>query len=332
MKLNVESLESRDVPAAVYFAMTDTLRAFDGNGQELWSKVPFVNFLGDVDLAAGDVNGDGTVDAIFGAGKGGPPHVRVLNGIDASEMMSYYAYEQAFTGGVYVAGGDTNNDGRAEVITGAGPGAGPHVQVWDAASGQSIQSFYAGPLTYTGGVRVASFGTSYRTELARPELESRPEARKSLFLSFADNAPVELIPGIWQQVANYFAPFNINVTTVQPTGPANTWASVVVGGMGTTSEGWAAGDLQESTRGVAIVNGFFQSTTFANQPAHVFADRIGWNQPVMIARAIAHEAAHLFGADHAADPTSIMYSGLTTGYGTWDALNHAILSMRIGRA
>lgn len=332
MKLNLEALESRDVPAAVFFSMTDTLRAYDGAGQELWANRPYETFNGEVNLTAGDVNGDGTPDAIFGAGFGGGPHVRVLNGVDGSEMMSYFAYMPDFTGGVYVASGDTNSDGKAEIITGAGKGGGPHVQVWDAASGAVIQSFFAGPADYTGGVRVASYGVSVKTELVREEFSSNPSASKSLFLSFADTTPPELIPGLWQQVANYFAPFDINVTTMQPIGPANSWASVVIGGMGTTEEGWAAGDLQESTRGVALINGYFQSNSFENHPAQVFADRIGWNQPVKIGRAIAHEAAHLFGADHTSDPSSIMYSGLTTGYGSWDSLNFAILSQRIGRA
>lgn len=327
----VQRLESRDLPSAVFFSMTDTLRAFDGSGQEIWQKRPYETFRGDVNLTAGDVNGDGTPDAIFGASAGGGPHVRVLSGVDGSELKSFFAYDPQFQGGVYVAGGDTNNDGKAEIITGAGPGGGPHVRVWDAASGVVIQSFFAGPADYTGGVRVASYGNTVKTELQRLELASRPQAPKSIFLSFTDTAPPELIPGVWRQVADAFAPFNVNVTTIQPTGPANTWTTVVIGGKGTTAEGWAAGDLQESTRGVAIVNGFYQSSPFESHPAQVFADRIGWQNPTMIGRAIAHEAAHLFGADHSADPSSIMYSGLTPGAGSWDSLNAAILAMRLGQ-
>ncbi len=50
-------------------------------------------FLGGVHTALGDVNGDGVVDIITGAGPGGGPHVRVLSGVDLSELASFFAYD-----------------------------------------------------------------------------------------------------------------------------------------------------------------------------------------------------------------------------------------------
>jgi hypothetical protein len=64
-------------------------------------------FLGGVNVTLGDVNGDGTVDIITGAGQGGGPHVRVFNGTDLSPLASFFAYSTSFTGGVYVAAGRT---------------------------------------------------------------------------------------------------------------------------------------------------------------------------------------------------------------------------------
>ena len=46
-------------------------------------------------------------------------------------IASFFAYAPAFTGGVRVAAADVNVDGRAEIVTGAGPGGGPHVRVFD---------------------------------------------------------------------------------------------------------------------------------------------------------------------------------------------------------
>jgi hypothetical protein len=64
-----------------------------------------------------------------------------------------------FTGGVRVALGDFNNDGNDELVTGAGPGGGPHVIVWalnpDGTVGGVIDSFFAFP-GFTGGVFVAA--------------------------------------------------------------------------------------------------------------------------------------------------------------------------------
>jgi hypothetical protein len=107
-------------------------------------------------VAAGDVNGDGYADIITGAGPGGGPHVRVFDGRNGTEVMGFFAYATAFMGGVRVAAGDVNGDGRADVITGAGPGGGPHVRVFDGATGAGIGSFFAYPGTFTGGVYVAS--------------------------------------------------------------------------------------------------------------------------------------------------------------------------------
>ena len=42
-----------------------------------------------------------------------------------SELASFYAYDPAFPGGVSVAAGDVNGDGRADIVTGAGAGRRP---------------------------------------------------------------------------------------------------------------------------------------------------------------------------------------------------------------
>ena len=321
--MNLHQLESRDMPSTI-FALSDTLRAFR-NGVEQWSVQPYKTWTGPINLSSGDVNGDGVPDAIVGAGFGGGPHVRVLDGRDGSELESFFAYDPKFTGGVYV-GYNIGNDDIRNVITGAGPGGGPHIKGFSGIPLRETQSFFAGPADYTGGVRVAGNGVP---EIFRPvAMQSRPVgARASIYLGFGKDAPTELIPGIYQQVANAFAPFNVNITTIQPTGPANTWATVVIGGNGSR---FAPGDLTEEARGIAVVNGFFQSNAFESAVAHVFADRIGWGNPVMIGRAIAHEAAHLFGADHVSDPSSIMFTGLGTGPGRFDRTNAGILLMRFG--
>jgi hypothetical protein len=116
-------------------------------------------FRGGVRVAVGDVNGDGISDVIVAAGPGGSPHVRVLDGLTGVQLPgaigSFDAYAHAFTGGVYVAAADVNNDGFADVITGAGPGGGPDVSVFDGRTGQRLYEFYAQAKSFTGGVPVA---------------------------------------------------------------------------------------------------------------------------------------------------------------------------------
>ncbi len=138
------------------------VRVFSGaTGGEILQFFAYrANFTGGVRVAAGDVNGDGRADIIAGPGAGGGPHVRVFSGAGSGELFGLFAYSANFSSGVYVAAGDVNGDGRADVITGAGPGGGPHVRVFSGPSGQqlpgAIGSFFAFAPDFTRGVRVAS--------------------------------------------------------------------------------------------------------------------------------------------------------------------------------
>ena len=116
----------------------------------------FPGFLGGLSVTLGDVNGDGVADIIAGAGPGGGPHVRVFSGTDLSELASFFAFDTAFRGGVRVAAGDVNGDGRADIILGAGPGGGPHVRVLSGADFSELASFWAYDPGFLGGVAVAA--------------------------------------------------------------------------------------------------------------------------------------------------------------------------------
>jgi uncharacterized repeat protein (TIGR01451 family) len=116
-------------------------------------------FAGGVAVAVGDVTGDGVSELITGAGPGGGSHVRVwtVSGASVSELGGFFAYDPAFAGGVSVAVGDVTGDGVGELITGAGPGGGPHVRVWSVAGGSlsELGGFFAYNPAFRGGVSVA---------------------------------------------------------------------------------------------------------------------------------------------------------------------------------
>jgi uncharacterized repeat protein (TIGR01451 family) len=123
------------------------------------SFLAYPGFTGGVRVAAGDVDGDGRDEIITAPGPGGGPHVKVWKvlGTTASPVAEFLAYPAGFTGGVFVAAGDIDGDGRAEIVTGADAGGGPHVRIWKVAGSAATElaSFFAYPAGFTGGVRVA---------------------------------------------------------------------------------------------------------------------------------------------------------------------------------
>lgn len=111
---------------------------------------------GGVRVATGDVNGDGVGDIVTGTGPGSGPRVRVFDGSSLAPVYDFFAYDPLFTGGVFVAAGDVTGDGKAEIITGAGPGGGPHVRIFDGSNAAPLSSgFFAYDPSFSGGVRVA---------------------------------------------------------------------------------------------------------------------------------------------------------------------------------
>ena len=65
------------------------------------------------------------------------------------------AYAESFTGGVRVAVNDGNGDGIADIVTGAGAGGAPQVNVFDFPDLDLLFSFFSGDPTNTNGVFVS---------------------------------------------------------------------------------------------------------------------------------------------------------------------------------
>ncbi|MBX9579696.1 MAG: FG-GAP-like repeat-containing protein [Gemmataceae bacterium] len=113
-------------------------------------------FRGGARVAAGDVDGDGLADLVVGAGLGGTAHVKVFDGATGAEARSFLADAPSLADGVYVAAGDVDGNGRADIVTGAG--GSNRVQVF-AGGGEVMQSFAAFAPSVrpaTGGVRVGA--------------------------------------------------------------------------------------------------------------------------------------------------------------------------------
>jgi hypothetical protein len=113
------------------------------------------NFKGGINVASANIDGNTTRnkdEIVVSPQSQGGPQIRIFN--NYSEVLGqFFAYDSTFRGGVNINAVDINKDGWAEIITGAGPGGGPHVRIFDM-EGEIINSFYAYDRNFLGGVNV----------------------------------------------------------------------------------------------------------------------------------------------------------------------------------
>ena len=120
------------------------ITAFSGaDGSIMASFFAFASgFNGGVHVAAGDMNGQGMVNIVAGAGAGGGPNVTVFSGQTFQMLDSFFAYDlEADPGGVWVAVGDVTGDHKADIVTGPGNASPSNVRVWDGPTLNRIANF-----------------------------------------------------------------------------------------------------------------------------------------------------------------------------------------------
>ena len=138
---------------------SSTVNLYDpatGQPMATGTAVPFPGFDGPITVVSGDFNNDGVADLVAGAGFGGGPAIAILDSQTGQVMEAFWAFDPAFTGGVFVAVQDTNGDGILDIIASAGPGGGPEVRIFNGANLNLLRSFYAYDQSFTGGVSVAT--------------------------------------------------------------------------------------------------------------------------------------------------------------------------------
>ena len=124
------------------------VRLYDGNGDRfVGTVIPFPGFEGTVNAAMGDVDGDGVLDLIVGAGKDHSPEVVAYAGASiagkgtfGTELARFQAFDAAARGGVSVAVGQIDGKPSDNLIVGSGPGIPSEVKVYSV----SLSSFSPG--------------------------------------------------------------------------------------------------------------------------------------------------------------------------------------------
>jgi hypothetical protein len=169
-----------------------------------------------------------------------------------------------------------------------------------------------------------------------PQLASNPSAAAKLYLDFNghfqaswgnysnattpvfdqdgdattfSNGELATIQQVWARAAEDYAPFNIDVTTIDPGSLANgVVAHIAIGGNWSDWYGSSAG-------GVAYVGGFYNG---APNVGYVFEAALGNGNARYVAEAASHEAGHLFGLYHQANWSgTTLVESYNSGNASW---------------
>jgi len=193
-----------------------TVRVFSGTDYSLLlSQTPFgAAYQGGVNVAAGDVDGDGRVEVIAAQATGGT--VAVISGATQAVTASGAPYGQ-LPGGVFVAAADVNGDGRADVIAAPGSGNGP-VIVYDISTLTPITSFAPYGTTSPAGVRVAATDL---TGDGRAEIITVPGPGRQPELKIFDGATFALLSTQMAFSAGYAGGVFVSTSQARPGAPPN---------------------------------------------------------------------------------------------------------------
>jgi hypothetical protein len=152
---NFTSANSKDILMGAGKGGGPHVKVFNSAGANIFNIFAYdKNARGGVDVAAGDVDGDGIDEIITGPGKGGGPHVRVFKP-DGTRVASFFAYNTSNRDGINVSAGDVDGDGIDEIITGPQKGSGSHIKAFDVDGNVKSNFFAYDDTGFRDGVDVA---------------------------------------------------------------------------------------------------------------------------------------------------------------------------------
>lgn len=128
---------------------------------------------------------------------------------------------------------------------------------------------------------------------------------------------LQRIQGIWQRVAEDYAPFDVNVTTEAPPADQLTRSASSDDVYGTTVLITSTSGVYSCSCGGVAYVGIFDYVGDTYKPALVFYDKLGSGNEKYVAEAISHEAGHNVGLTHDGYSGGGYYGGHGTGDTGW---------------
>jgi hypothetical protein len=133
-----------------------TVTVYNADGTVRFTARPFGgSYAGGVNVAVGDVTGDGVPDVVVGTDGGTAAQVRVIDGATRGVLPAQLLGKTSYTGSVSVAVGDVTGDGLADIAAGTNESR-PWARVFRGGDFVKLTDFAAGPKAgFTGRTQVA---------------------------------------------------------------------------------------------------------------------------------------------------------------------------------
>jgi hypothetical protein len=191
------------------------------------------NFINGINLASGQ-DGDGTPALLLGAGPERSPEARVYRLVRHQDqlqpvlMRKFLAFDATQRGGVRVALGDIDADGKLEVLTATGKGELPRLRASLLATGQQLWMVNLGNAPTLDGVNIATgqLHGSFGDDIAAIVTYPTPDQKGSIaILDGPSGRKVRVFDASWQRAlvsvghvtsAGLVASANLRITAARP--------------------------------------------------------------------------------------------------------------------
>ena len=133
------------------------IKIFNGRGGFLSSFYAYSSkFKGGVNIATGDVDGDGEAEIVTGLGAGKIPEIKIFKPTGVLQGQ-FLAYAKTFIGGVKVTVASARSgpgSHQSNIVTAPEKGGGPHIKFFNS-KGNLLSHFFAFNSNFRGGVNIA---------------------------------------------------------------------------------------------------------------------------------------------------------------------------------
>lgn len=149
--------DSRDeIIAGTGYGGGPQVRAFEIDGTMLMDFSPFhPDFRGGVDVASGDIDGDGWDEITTSQNYFGQAWIKVYDN-QANVLSEFKAYPDDVKSGANISMADIDNDSFDEIITAPGQNGKPQVKAFDYSSEELSTNFMSYSEEYIGGIDIAA--------------------------------------------------------------------------------------------------------------------------------------------------------------------------------